>query len=148
MYIFRGYNPDIKRMVIGKSINQTEFSVKIHSDSTKLWSYVDPKSLGIRAILKCTVTLDVYQGDIIRYTFTDHGEVFNRYYIVKQDNCSVYCEELWRDYHVNCETFEVSRLHSVVYRGERKDLTDFTIRNLCKVIGNIWENPELIEEEK
>lgn len=147
MFTFRGYNPNLKKCVKGTGIDQTPFSTRIFVNESGVWTYVQPDSVGTVAYIKCTVTVEVCAGDIVKYTFIERGEVFHRYYIVKQDDNSIYCEELWRDYLVDCDTFEVIRLHNIAYTGERKNLTDFTIRTLCDVIGNIWENPELLEGE-
>jgi hypothetical protein len=145
MYTFRGYDPERKRFVYGKGIDQTKFSTRIHVESLDVWTYVTPNTVGIESNLGDPARTKIYQGDIVKYSFKERGEIFNRYFVVKQNKQNTYCEELWRDYDLDNETFEVTRTHNTKYAGDIKAIDSFFItRCVCTVVGNVWQNPELM----
>lgn len=147
MIWFRGYNNNLKKCVCGTGIDQTEYSTRIFVNKAGVWTYVNPDSVSIEVQLNDAAKTKVFQGDVLKYSFKERNETFNRYYVIKQKNQRLYCEELWRDYDMDCETFEVSRFHNIKYSGETRDIDSFfNSRCVCKVLGNIWENPELIKE--
>lgn len=144
MYTFRGFDTALEKFVYGTSIDQTDFSTRILDKDSNKWSYVTPETVGRKIVLEDSTRTVVYQGDIIRYSFTHAGEIYHRYLCIKESSTEVWAEELWRDYDMDCETFTVDRFHNVKYSGTRKDITSFNLYKPVKVVGNIWQNPELL----
>lgn len=145
MYEFRAYNSALKQWIYGKGIKQSEDGTVSIFNSEGEW--VCPKAqetVGRKIVLEDSTRTVVYQGDIIRYSFTHAGEIYHRYLCIKESSTEVWAEELWRDYDMDCETFTVDRFHNVKYSGTRKDITSFNLYKPVKVVGNIWQNPELL----
>lgn len=142
MYRFRGYSEALEKWVHGTGIKQTSKNTYIYANDR--WAEVLPETAGKGYLLPDSGHTEVYQGDILRYTFTYAGEIYHRYYVVKEDSLEVWGEEVWRDYELDCKTFEITRLHNTKYSGTRKDLTNFNIHVPHKLIGNIWQNSDLL----
>jgi hypothetical protein len=142
-YAFRGYSAVRKVWITGDGIDQSDNLIKIHSN-TAGWVYVMPKTVGRKIILKDKNNTEVYQGDILRYSFKQGSEFYNKYYKVCENTYEVWAEELWRDYELDCETFEVTRFHNTKFVGVRKDIDTFDLTEPVTVVGTIWHNPELL----
>ena len=85
----------------------------------------------------------VYKGDVIRYTFRERGEYFNRYYRVSEHHNTVRLTEIYRDYIIDCD-MHVVRGKFATNAGEvREILSPLTYNETYTLVGNIWENPEL-----
>jgi uncharacterized phage protein (TIGR01671 family) len=147
MYEFRGYNNTLHKWIYGKGMYQHKCTVQVYDQSSITWTFVDPKTLGRKYVLNDASKTTVYRGDVVRQSFKENDVTYNKYYVVKEDSLGAFCEELWRDYSVDPDTFEISRLHNVKYSGDKKYLNYFSQFTNCKVLGNIWQNPELIQEE-
>lgn len=145
MYNFRGYSPILEKWVFGKGVDITSNKVLIHfREAPEAWVDVLPETLGMCRELPDLAKTKIYQGDILRYTFTQDGETYNRYYVAKEDSQELHCVELWRDYNLDPKTFEIERMHNTNYEGSSYHLTYFNEHKVCKVIGNIWDNPNLM----
>lgn len=142
MYRFRGYNEDLKKWIYGAGLKQTSKNAYVYTDSK--WVEVLPETVGKRYVLQDSVSTEIYQGDILRYSFTHAKEIYHRYYVVKEDFLEVWGEEIWRDYELDCETFEITRFHNVKYSGTRRDITSFNTYVPHRVVGNIWQNSDLL----
>jgi hypothetical protein len=145
MYTFRGFNLTRKEWIFGNGVEIMSNAAQIHDKKEPAtWAFVDPETVGIEHILTDCKHTKVYQGDILRYSFEHKGEFYNRYYCIKENSLEVWAEELWRDYELDCETFETERFHNTKYKGTRRDITTFNTVKAWKVVGNIWQNPELL----
>lgn len=145
MYHFRGYCKDLNKWIYGTSLVQTKNSVKIRTVKgvESCWLDVDPKTVGVRYAVVGTSPVQVYNGDIVRYTFTERKETFNKYYIVVENENGIFLEESWRDYRINPDTFEVVRCECFDFKGHRSTLNSHNTFAALKVVGNIWDNPEI-----
>ena len=144
MYTFRGFDTTLEKFVYGISIDQTNFSTRILDKISNKWSYVIPETVGRKIILKDSKSTEVYQGDILRYSFQHGEEYYHKYYRILEDSTEAWAEEIWRDYELDCETFEISRFHNTKYAGTRKSIPEFNTIKPWVVVGNIWQNPELL----
>lgn len=85
----------------------------------------------------------VFRGDIIRYTFKERKEYFNRYYEVVEHNNVIKLMELYRDYVVD-DDLSVVRGKFKTNAGEHRDILAPTrYDETYTLIGNTWDNPEL-----
>ena len=144
MYTFRGFDTTLEKFVYGISIDQTDFSTRILDKISNKWSYVVPETVGHKILLKDSKSTEVYQGDILRYSFQHGEEYYHKYYRILEDGTEAWAEEIWRDYELDCETFEVSRFHNTKYAGTRKNISEFNTIKPWVVAGNVWQNPELL----
>lgn len=144
MYTFRGFDTALEKFVYGTTLDQTKYSTRILDKSSNKWCYVTPETVGRKILLKDSKSTEVYQGDILKYSFQHDGEYYHKYYRIFEDDTDVWAEELWRDYELDCETFEVSRFHNTKYVGTRKNISEFNTIKPWVVVGNIWQNPELL----
>lgn len=147
MYRFRGLDPVTNEWVYGTCIDQTKFSTRILSETKNVWAYVDAKTVGVERILENSAATKLYQGDILRYSFKYKDEPYNRYYRVKENSFKAWIEEIWRDYALDPDTLEPMRFHNTEYAGSIEDLVKCDARGTWKVVGNIWQNSELIKED-
>lgn len=144
-YLFRGYSTVLDKWVFGTGCDQTEHSVQIYDkNSVHAWTYVDPKTFGRKCTLTDASKTEVYQGDIVRYSFKSDDATFHRYYIVKEDEHRVYCEEVWRDYELDPDTFKPIRCKNIKFAGETKATNSFSQYGVCDVVGNVWQNSEFL----
>lgn len=143
-YKFRGFSLKLKKWIYGNGVEALPNAAQIHDNVADMWVLVDPETVGRKIILKDSKSTEVYQGDILRYDFQHGGEYYHKYYRILEDNTEVWAEELWRDYELDCETFEVSRFHNTKYTGTRKNISEFNTIKPWVVVGNIWQNPELL----
>lgn len=144
MFKFRGFSKDLKQMVHGTSIMQTENTCRIHINvPVPHWESIQTGTLGIEHHIPGTPAVKVYTGDIVKYTFSEQNILYNKYLIVKDTESGVCLEEAWRDYKLHPDTFEISRFDNFENKGTQYDLKLQRHGTFCKVIGNIWENPEL-----
>lgn len=145
-YKFRGKAPGDGEWVYGHNLQKTPLRIFIGTTGTERWTLVRPETLGIEYALEDATKVSVYQGDIVRYAFTERGTLYNKYYVVKEGAQGPWFEELWRDYYLNPDTLEVERCTNVRCRGTKEPLNAFNNRfSTCKVVGNIWDNPELLK---
>lgn len=147
MYCFRGYNSTLKQFIYGDGISQLKNNIQILSTSGEWSCDVDAATVGIRYVLDDSRKTVVYKGDVLHYRFTDPVATYSRYYEVCENETGAYCKEIWRDYDVNPDTFDITRFHNTKFKGDRKNLNWFNPHMDCKVVGNIWQNSELIQEE-
>ena len=144
IYRYRGYNPKLKEWIFGNGMYCIHSDAGILNTSGEWKCAVNPETIGRRYVLNDSTSTEVYQGDVICYTFDHAKELYHRYYVIKETENGCWAEELWRDYEMDCNTFEVTRFHNVRYAGTRKNLDTFDLYKPVKVIGNIWQNPELL----
>jgi hypothetical protein len=131
-------------MIYGKSIlqNDEECCIRI-KPPVPHWEPIVKDTLGIEYTIPGTPVIKVYTGDIVKYTFSEQNTLYSKYFIVKTTETGVCLEEAWRDYKLNPETFTISRFDNFENKGTQCDLKLQRYGTFCKVIGNIWENPEL-----
>lgn len=144
IYKFRGLNLKSKTWIRGNGVEALNNAAQIHDNIANMWILVDPETVGRMYRLNDSTCTEVYQGDILRYTFDHNKELYHRYYVIKETENDCWAEEIWRDYELDCNTFEVTRFHNVKYAGTPKKLDTFNLYKPVKVIGNIWQNPELL----
>lgn len=116
-------------------------------------------SLGEYTGLKDKFGKEIYEGDIVEISDEDDLRCLERYanldcmrrIIIEEKKLIGYCHEL------NCDYYEAEiykYVFKVVFTREFKlenskdylSLCDYS--KLCKIIGNAYENPELLEEQK
>lgn len=145
IYKFRAYNYELKQWIYGDGINYNIPNAVTIYNSDGDW--ICPNAIptaGRRIVLNDSVKTEVYQGDILKYSFETNGEYYNRYCVIKENANEIWAEEIWRDYDLDSETFEISRFHNTKYKGTRKDISSFNTIKPYKVVGTIWTNPELL----
>lgn len=85
----------------------------------------------------------VYKGDVIRYTFKERSEYFNRYYRVSEVRNTFKLVEVYRDYIIDCD-MRVVRGKFATNAGEVREICTSPIyTETYTLVGNVWENPEL-----
>lgn len=93
---------------------------------------------------------EIYEGDIINYSFTDCGEVNTRVLEVYNDGINFKTREIYRDYWLEKVGGILSIVHGQLnaHKGKTQYLTDISCSSIYsyEVISNIYENPELLEE--
>ena len=85
----------------------------------------------------------VFRGDVIRYTFKEKSNYFNRYYEVVEHNNVIKFMELYRDYVLDADMNVVRGKFKMNY-GEHRSLDKpMSYDETYTLIGNVWDNPEL-----
>jgi hypothetical protein len=143
-YHFRGYNQKLKEWIFGDGLMQYDGGAQILNSKGDWRVNIDTRTIGREIVLEDSAHTAVYQGDILKYSFKHGNEYFNRYYVIKENSSKVWAEELWRDYELDPNTFEVSRFHNTNHKGDTRDITSFYTYEPCKILGTIWTHPELL----
>lgn len=148
-YEFRGQSEYDKKWIYSNKLSQAgPYSMMVDGDAAVRWTPVITETVG-RAYSLGPVAHGntVYQGDIVRCTFPHHGELYSKVFVVEENEHYAYLSELYRDYDMDPDTFEVSRYKNVKHVNERIPMheTEFkAAHGTWTVIGNRWENPELL----
>ena len=144
MFKFRGKSIHSGQMIYGTSLlqNNEECCIRLGTPISH-WEPVIKDTLGMEYTIPGTPVIKVYTGDIVKYMFSEQNTLYSKYFIVKTTETGACLEEAWRDYKLNPETFEISRFDNFENKGTQYDLKLQRHGTFCKVIGNIWENPEL-----
>jgi uncharacterized phage protein (TIGR01671 family) len=126
---FRGFGTwaDCRRWVYGDLLHYTDGTVEIVEEKTQIRSFnytVDPESVGEFTGLLDKNGKEIYEGDILKSTYRSGEVKFGECYINYQEY-SAY------GFYTNDEYQEI------IIEGGR-----------FEIIGNIYENPELLNQEK
>lgn len=144
---FRGKSEETNEWVYGQLLyldNQPFIVgelVEANSEYTNLewWQPVYPNSVGQFTGLHDKNGEEIYEGDIIEYTFDNEDSLFiseeSKRIGLKKRIDKVYWQEWRSSFAVGCELVNTDLFRYV--RGG----------NRVTIIGNIYENPELIKEE-
>ena len=137
-FLFRGKRLDNKEWVVG---HYTQDGVGRHRITRILKEYpwiayneVDPNTIGQYTGLKNKNSELIFEGDILRWKFTSFGD--------NVELSKKLCEGVGEVFFNNSKArFSV--------RGKQEErenmLTEFNTRNDVEIIGNIHDNPELLE---
>lgn len=146
--------------IYGTGVHTTEFTKEFAEEAGKSgetfvftenggWIEVHPESVGQYTDLKDKNNKEIFEGDIINYSFTDCGEVNTRVLEVYNDGTNFKTREIYRDYWLEKVGGVLSIVHGQLnaHKGKTQYLTDISCSSIYsyKVIGNIYENPELLE---
>ena len=130
---FRGKRVDNGEWVYGYLIGNdvivgdiVEFSDEYFN--TEFWYKVDPKTVGQYTGLKDRNGREIYEGDVLRLVLVDYAHVPEQIFVVGSDS---FFEDV-------CYLQNISRF--VEDSGSETDGIE--------VIGNIYENPELLKGEE
>lgn len=92
---------------------------------------------------------EIYEGDIIKYSFRDVGDTNTRVLEIFNDSVNFKMREIFRDYWLEKVdgVLELKHGHLTKYRDETQYLMGISVPEIYsyEVIGNIYENPELLE---
>jgi uncharacterized phage protein (TIGR01671 family) len=159
---FRGKRIDNGELLYGDLLTQRN---KASEDSAIVFfdGFMIPKS---EAVIKETIGQytglkdkngkEIYEGDVVRYEDMCTGERGSIYTKSFVGTVSWGRNELHGNYGyiITCnETTQFQRLEQIGF-GRRKQLNNYTqkhnknLNENCEVIGNIYENPELLEVDK
>ena len=103
----------------------------IHGKDAAIGLYVDPETAGQYTGLKDRNGVRIFEGDIVKRVYARIKDAVITGVIV------------WEDYEY-CFRFKNRLFNKWEYRA----LTDWTRTSVYEVIGNIHDNPELLEAEK
>jgi len=148
-YEFRGQAESSKKWIYSNKLSQAGFShsMMVDGDAT-VWTPVVSDTVGRMYYLgNVSRNIKIYQGDIVRYTFTSGKECYNRVFVVEEDTQHAYLSEIYRDYDIDPETFEITRCRSLKHAEDRILMNETeakSTRGVWKVLGNRWDNPELL----
>jgi uncharacterized phage protein (TIGR01671 family) len=93
---------------------------------------------------------EIFERDIINYSFTDCGEVNTRVLEVYNDGTNFKTREIYRDYWLEKVGDVLLTVHGQLnaYKGKTQYLTDISCSSIYsyEIIGNIYEHSHLLEE--
>ena len=139
---FRGAERVGDKLEVVEGIGCLYTGGKVYIVSGNGASEVLPDSAGFGITVPCLGT--IYKGDVIRYSFKEKSETYNRYYIVIEDDGIVKFKELYRDYGFSGDSYDVVRGkftdNAGALRAVDKPLAIFETYTL---LGNVYEHPEL-----
>ncbi|PAE20529.1 hypothetical protein CHH80_10980 [Bacillus sp. 7504-2] len=145
---FRGFSPETNEWVYGYGWHETDYtddflrSINQSRQDAVLFTKTFPITCDIESMGEFTGLLDtngveIYEGDIIYYNI-DNGVGIEHYQarVVWSENTAEYKNRFeWLIIYSDCDDFDdLSR--PAAYNSE------------LQVVGNIYENPELLEEGK
>ena len=125
--LFRGKRVDNGKWVYGNLIGNDAIVgeiVEFDEDyfTTEFWYKVDPETVGMFTGMEDSLTLRIFEGDIVRYT----RETLNG------------TESTVHEVYFDTELFQFGLKNS-------NELFNFQFSNEFEVIGNAYDNPELIK---
>mgnify|MGYP002409550331 CR=1 FL=1 len=91
----------------------------------------------------------IYEGDIVKYSFRDGEHINTRFMQIYNDGVNFKMKELYRNYWLEKVdgVLKVKHGHLKKYKGEVNLLCDVSaILYWYEIVGNIYENPDLLEE--
>ncbi|WP_069508573.1 YopX family protein [Lysinibacillus sp. FSL M8-0337] len=131
------------------SINFYPFTCQVDIDG-ELISFFDFDNLKLIQFtgLKDKNGKEIYEGDIIKYSFRDGNDINTRFMQIYNDGVNFKMKELYRDYWLEKVdgVLKIKHGHLTKYRGETNLLCDVSALVIYwyEVIGNIYENPKLL----
>ena len=85
----------------------------------------------------------IFKGDVVRFTFREKSEYYNRYYQVVEQNNLYRFMELYRDYMINECDFSIERGKYTNHKGDSRDIdTPMNLNETYTLVGNTYCNPE------
>jgi len=102
-------------------------------------------------ILLCSSRTDkngkeIYAGDIVKYSFKDGSQINTRYMEIIYQSAGFKMKEIYRDYWLEKTNGVLSLKQGKLldHKGETTDLSQSNDLYWTEVVGNIYENPELV----
>ncbi len=93
---------------------------------------------------------EIYEGDIVKYSFRDGNDINTRFMQIFNDGINFKMKELHRDYWLEKVdgVLQIKHGHLTKYRGETNLLCDVSglVVYWHEVIGNIYDHKHLLEE--
>lgn len=138
---FRGKSLRTGKWVYGSLVRYGDGRVEIYTpinprdeNSLRAWlEEVDPATVGQYTGLKDKNGKEIYEGDIVRYTFDNPDSVLATENGLKVRTDKIFWQEWRASFAIGCELTN-NDLFRYVRNGNR-----------VEVIGNIHDNPELLE---
>ena len=121
-------------------VNRYDFATVFGQDTcddTFIWYRVDPKTVGQYTGLKDENGKEIYEGDIVAFACRHGDDVLRR--IIYYDDGSFRLGDIYSSDGYN-------ELNNVFDEAMNFEGT-FRAGAICDVVGNIHDNPELLEEE-
>lgn len=113
--------------------------------------YPDWRNVRSETIGRYTGSIDkngkkIFEGDIVEFYFFDKGHKNTKTMCIDWRDSGFCMRELFRDYHLSSD-FKVIEEKIFTYRGDTKNGVYETNQSyFVEVIGNIHDNPELMNE--
>lgn len=105
--------------------------ILLDTDNEDNYSIVDPETVGQYTGLKDTNGKKIFEGDIVRYK--------PKHWCEPLKSVVEYCADKW-----NYPAFDLKD-HDYAVNGLQRVVCE---EEWCEVIGNKWDNPELLEVKK
>lgn len=147
-YRFRGLT-EFGTWIESNKLSQAEHSAMLvgNNGTDTIWTPVRAETVGrIYTVSPPNGELKVAHGDVVKMSFSDKSGTYSRYYQVI-DDVGLQFVELWRDYDMDPNTFEVTRRRNLCRQGEIKYINQILGNSTIQLtlLGNVWQNPELVK---
>lgn len=145
--LFRGKSKSINKgeWIYGSFVEDTDLNACCIRDKSLVYELVDRETVGQFTGLTDKNGKKIFEGDILKIISSVQGEIMDNtraFQSAKREDCAVV---LW-DYKTGGYKLKV------YHKGKYKRIAKFAIGHLfvykAEVIGNIYDNPELLEVEQ
>lgn len=145
--LFRGKSKSINKgeWIYGSFVEDTDLNACCIRDKSLVYELVDRETVGQYTGLTDKNGKKIFEGDVLKIISSVKGEIMDNtcaFQSAKREDCAVV---LW-----NYKTGGYKL--KVYHKGKYKRIANFAIGHLCvynaEVIGNIYDNPELLEVEQ